>query len=156
MDFGGRYIYHNSFEKTKHNQSCSNLLDISLRNFLIKMGSLFVSFTFAIVGPAHAFFVHGLKTTTTQVHIPFLEPKSDAEFVGNFMIQSLQSGHGIFLYIGIEVFLSLFENVVAILPILINDHLVDTIELHQKNALTDAQLYWHVKRIVEESQDADE
>lgn len=155
IDFGGQYIYRDSHENTEYNRICSKQMDITMRSFIIKMMTIFMSYLLAVVGPLHAYFVHDIKTTTLEARIPFCEPKSNTEFMVNFFIQTAIAGHGIFIYVGLEIFLSLFENVVSIAPQLIKTELVNTIQLYEDKSISEMELHWSIKRIVKLSQDAD-
>lgn len=155
FDFGGRYIYCDSRVKTEYNRICSKQMDITMRRFLIKMMAILISYFFAMVGPLQAYFVHGIKTTTLEARIPFCQQKSDAEFMGNVVIQTAIAGHGLLVYIGLEIFLSLFENVVSIVPQLIESELITTVQLYEDKSISDVELYWRIKNIVMLSQDAD-
>lgn len=155
IDFGGRYIYHDSHKDTEYNRICSEQMDITMQSFLIKMGTIFISFLFAVVGPVHAYVFYGIKSTTTEVHIPYCEPKSLMEFELNFLLQSTIAGHGIFMYILMEMLFSLFENVVTIAPRLISHELVNVIQLAEDRALSVADVYLNMARIAKLSQDTD-
>lgn len=153
--FGGRFIYHDSHDNTKYNRICSEQMDITMRRFAIKMGTIFVSFLFALIGPLHAYFVRGIKTTTTEIHIQFCEPNSNAEFMGNILFQSVIAVYGLLMYVGIEIMFSIFENVVTIAPRLVEKDLAETIQLYEEKSLSEAELNWEIKGIVTTAQDAD-
>lgn len=154
LDFGGRYIYRDSRENTEYNRICSKYVDITVRRYIIKMTAIFISYLFAVFGPLQAYFIDGIKSTTIEARIPFCETKSNAEFMGNFLLQTGLAAHGIFGYIGMEVFLSLFENVVSITPQLIGSELDDIIQQYEDGAVSEVELHWRIKRIVKLSQDA--
>lgn len=154
--FGGRYIYQDNHDKSEYNQICSKHIDKAIQEFFIKMGIIFVSYLFAVVGPVQAYVLYGTKTTTTEAHFPFLEPKSNEEFIANFLLQSTIAGHGILLYAGLEVMVSCIENVIGVIPRLVESELINTIKLHENNSLSEAELYWRMGQIVKSSQDADE
>ena len=153
--YGGRYIYRDNRDNTEYNRICSKQMDNTMRSFIIKMGAITVSFLFAVIGPLRAYIVYGIKTTTTDTRIPFCEPKSNAEFVVNFFIQSILASHGFFMYVGLEVLLSLFENVVNIAPQLVKNDLVNTIRLYEEKSLSEMEFRWRLKKIVLTCQDTD-
>lgn len=155
IDFGGRSIYRDSYENTEYNRICSSHMDTTMKNFLIKMGGIFASFTLCLIGPLHAYFVHGIKSTTTEIRLPFCEPKSDAEFLANLFLQTVIATHGIFGYVVIEVFLTLFENVVTIAPRLVKRELTQAIQLYEEKSISELELHRRIRRIVELSQTAD-
>lgn len=154
LDFGGRYIYRDSRENTEYNRICSQHMDITMRRYIIKMAAIFISYLFAVVGPLQAYFIDGIKSTTIEARIPFCETKSNAEFMGNFLLQTELAGHGIFVYIGMEVFLSLYENIVSITPQSIGSELDDIIQQYEDGSVSEVELHWRIKRIVKLSQDA--
>lgn len=155
MDFGGRFIYRDNREDNAYNRVCSKQMDTTMRSFIIKMITIYVSLSFGLFGPVYAYFTRGIKTTTTEMRIPLCEPKSNAEFMGNFVLQSMIAGSGILVYFGMETFLSLFEDVVAIAPKLVKTKLDDAIQLYEKESISDVELRSRVIQSVEMSIDAD-
>lgn len=130
-------------------------MDITTRKYAIKIVAILCSFTLCMIGPAHAYFVSGIKTTTTEMRIPFCDPKSDAEFSINLLIQIVVGTTGIVGYIGMELFPSLFENVVTIAPLLVEHELTHTIQLYANKSISEWELRRKIGRIVELSQSAD-
>ena len=158
IDFGGKYIYHDSHEKTEYNAICSDHMDHTMRRFIQKMLAMFVGYLFGMIGPAHAYFVDGIRSTVIEARIPFTEPKSNAEFMCNLLLQSIIGVHGGLAYIAMECFLMILENVVTITPKLIESDLVHTIQAYEKKSITELELNLRIKNIVEqsmESMDAD-
>lgn len=49
IDFGGRYIYHDSHEKTDYNSICSDHMDGTMRQFLFKMATIAGAFSIASI-----------------------------------------------------------------------------------------------------------
>lgn len=58
-----------------------------MKRYIIKMGTILTAWLSANIGPMHAYFVHGVFGTAIEAHIPFTEPKSNTEVVGNFLLQ---------------------------------------------------------------------
>lgn len=107
IDFGGRYNYRDSYERTDYNRICSNHMDRTMKRFIIQMGIMCSAYCAALIGPAYGFIKHGVRSTFIEARIPFSEPKSDAEFAGNFLSQIINGSYGIIAYIRLECFLSL-------------------------------------------------
>lgn len=155
IDFGGRYIYRDDYHNTEYDRNCSEHIDTTMKNYVTKMGTIFLSYIFALIGPTSAYFLHGIKTTTSEMRMPFCEPKSNAEFLLNFFLQTAIALHGITFYIGLEVVLSLFENIVTIAPRLVKSELENTIQMYEDKSISESELRWRVGRIVKFSQDTD-
>lgn len=155
IDFGGRNIYHDDHEKTDYNRICSNHMDNTMRRFIIKMGTILISFLAFAIGPINAFVVYGIRTTVVEGRIPFTESKSNAEFKVNVLLQSIMTVHGSLCYIALELFQSILENVVTITPRLIKGELVQTIELYEKKSIAELELNMKIGNIVKQSIDAD-
>lgn len=155
IDFGGRHIYHDRHENTERNRICSHQMDLSMRSFIFKMGTIFFSFLVAVISPAHAYFILGHKTTTTEMHMPFCTPKSDTEFKLNVLLQFIIAGHGIWMYIIMEVIFTVLENFVGIAPKLVTCELAEAIQLHADGALSEAEFDWRVNKAVVQTQDTD-
>lgn len=73
----------------------------------------------SMVGPIYGYVIHGTKTTMTNVLIPCVERDSNAEFMYNVILASIIGIHGFCGYIGLEVAMALFTDVVTIVPKLI-------------------------------------
>lgn len=89
------------------------------------------------------------------MRMPFCDPKSNAEFVGNILFQTMIAAHGILMYIGMEIFLSLFQNAVTIAPHLVESDLQNVIKLYEDKSISETELYWRIGRIAKTSIDAD-
>lgn len=107
MDFGGRYIYHDSHVRTDYNRICLDHMDSTMKQYITKMTCLYSSYLLCMIGPAYAMVKHGLRSTFVETRIPFTEPKSDAEFMVNSLLQSAIGTYGMITYLGLECFLSL-------------------------------------------------
>lgn len=60
-----------------------------MRDYIMKMVGIFRSYTFCLIGPVNAYIVDDTKSTTTEMKIPFCEPKSNEEFSANVLLQIL-------------------------------------------------------------------
>lgn len=155
IDFGGRYIYHDNHGKTEYSRICSDHMDRTVRRFIVQMAASLIAYTLILIGPTHAYMTYGVQSTLIESRIPFTEPKSSAEFIGNFMIQTLICSISFVQYIGVEIFLSILENVVKATPDLIKCKLDDTIEQYKEKSITELELNARIGNIVQQSKDAD-
>lgn len=119
------------------------------------MTAIMVSFSFALIGPAYTFFEHGIKSTIIEVHMPFCAPKSNVEFIGNLLIQSIFATHALLIYVALEIHYSLFQNTVTIAPKLIKNQLDTVIQSYRDKSISETELYWTVKQIAKKSIDMD-
>lgn len=119
------------------------------------METIAVAFVIATIAPTYSYVVNGIRATTTEARIPFTEPKSNAEFAGNVIVQYICGTHGALCYLGIEVFVSILENVVTIVPRLIKSELVQTIESYERKQISDLELRIRIGGIVKQSNDTD-
>lgn len=125
-----------------------------MRSYTIKMAIIFTSVMFMAIGPALAYINHGMLLTIIEARIPFTEPKSNAEFICNLIVQCV-IGQGIFLYVGLELCASMLESTVTIKPQLIRSDLVHTIQQYEEKSITDLELHAKIGNIVKQSNDAD-
>lgn len=154
--YGGKYIYRNDDPDAEYNRICSDHMDKTVTDFFTKMGAIFVSYLFAVIGPIQTYIMLGKKSTTTEARIPFCEPKSNAEFLGNFIFQGIIASHGLLMYIGLEVMFSIVENVVTIAPKLVENELSKVIRMIEDKSFPESELFWRMRRVVMPSQDTDE
>lgn len=155
FDFGGKYIYHDNHDDTEYNRVCSAQLDLTIKNFLTKMGIIFAPFIVAVIGPVYAYFFKNMKVTTIEAHIPFCESQSNTEFFLNILWQIIVGTYGGQMYVGLEVFLSLYEDINALAPKLIKLDFDSAIQQYKEKKITDHELQWYFTKIVQRSQDAD-
>lgn len=155
IDFGGNYIYHDNHKKTEYNRICSDHMDLTMRQFLVKLGGMAFSFGVGIVGPTYKYFKYGIPSTTIEARVPFTEPKSHGEFAVNFILQTTAGTQGAVAFVGLEVFLSILQNAVTITPRLIENELMQTNQQYEKKAINEVELNVKFGNIVRQSQDAD-
>lgn len=155
IDFGGRYIYHDSHEKTNYNRICSKQMDRTMKQFILKMATIVLSFVIATLAPMFAYFLYGTRSTTLETHIPCVEAKSDTEYYICLFLQNIFAMHGFPSYIGLECFLSILQNVVTATPQLIRNELKHTIQLYKEKAISELELRIRLGNIVKQSNDLD-
>lgn len=154
--FGGLYIYHDGkFEDTKYNEICSKQMDVTMRSLLFKMTMMALSAVAVCLGPIQAYVLHGIKSSTWEVRIPFTEPKSDAEFLVNVLLHFNLILHGFFGYIGMEVWMSLVENTVNISPKLFKLEMERICDQWKVRAIPELEMRLRFRNLVEQSLDAD-
>lgn len=157
VDFGGRYIYPNENKDNDYTEICSKHIDDTIRSFFIKIGLMLLALHGSMVGPIYGYVVHGTKTTMTNVLIPFVERDSTAEFTYNIILASLIGIHGFCGYIGLEVAMALFTDVVTIVPKLIKDQF-KRLESHmaEKQKRSNWHLQHTINNIIKQALDSDE
>lgn len=103
--FSGRHIYpdKDDDEDEEYHEICSQQIDGTMKHFICKISIILGSMTVALIWPTYQFFSHGIRTTALQVKLPFIEEKSSAEFLGNFILQCIILGHGLLGYVGLEL-----------------------------------------------------
>lgn len=120
------------------------------------MALMMISLQGSMIGPCYAYVVHGTKTTMTNVQIPFIEQYSNAEFIINLMLASLIGIHGFIGYIGLEVTMALFSDVVTIAPKLIKLEFQRLDEKIEKQNITQIELHHTFVNVVKQALDSDE
>lgn len=155
--FGGQYIYQDSdYPDQEYNRICSNQMDVTMKSFLIKMSVMGLSLAASQVGPVYVFISNRIKTTTTEVRIPFTEPESNAEFIVNLIIQFNISIHGMFGYIGMEVWMSLVENIVNISPALFKLEMKQISQQYKSKSISKSHMRSIFRNLIQQSTDIDE
>lgn len=153
VDFAGRYIYRDNHEKTGYNRICSSSMDKTMRSFWTKMATICVSLVICLIGPTYAYFAHGIRTTWTSDRIPFTAPNSDAEFIVNVLLQTIVFGHGFVGYFGLEVVMTVMENVVTVTPRLLTNELVHTIRQYKDKMISESELRCKMNNFVKSTCD---
>lgn len=155
ITFAGRYIYRDERDKTKYNKICSDHMDITARNFVLKVILMSVGGVSAVSGPIIAYFTDGIKTSTTDLLFPFIEEESDAHFITNLIFQFSIYFHAFFLYLVMEIAMVLIENVASLVPKLVKHESGKLIEESEQQELSELQLILTVKNIVKMAVDHD-
>lgn len=156
LDFPGLYIYPDNYNKDdEYNEECSKQIDGAFKKFWIKYLAMLASSIFTIVGPAHAYIANGTLVSTTELRIPFVTEGSTLEFVMNLLLQLNIYVHGITMYIGIEVLVSIIENIVTILPKLVKYDLRKLISNQNLKKFSEHQSRVYFTNIVHEILDSE-
>lgn len=159
MCFGGRYIYKNidddDNEDDEYHEICSKQIDETFKNFFCKMGILIGSLVVALIWPTHELILHGIKTTALQVKLPFVEEKSNAEFMGNLLFQFIFLGHGFLGYIGLEVGIDAATDVIQITHKILEYRLRKMNDQCKEKSLNDSQLFSVFRNVVQQIRDHD-
>lgn len=154
VDFPGLHIYPNSQNNTAYIRICTENMDKTIQNCIKKL-VLVLSGGFACVLSAlYASLFLGNKTTTTQVKFPFIEDEN-MEFYLNSVLQVICVTNGFFLYTGIEVAMTIFENFATLSPKLIQNDFAHVIDIYEQKKLTEPQLRILFKNILVQSLDYD-
>lgn len=142
-------------KKNEYNRICSTGMDNTMRRYLIKMVSMVMSMIMSLIGPAYAYFAHGIRTTWTSNRIPFTEPNSDAEFIVNIFLQTIILGHGCVGYFALEMMMTLVENVVTVTPRLCTNDLAQTIGLYKNKQISELELRCKMNHFMKSTCDTD-
>lgn len=155
IDFGGQYIYCENHEDPEINRICSNHMDTTMRRFIIKMAVMVLSLSSAEFGPIYVYIFYEIKTTTVDVRVPSTEEGSDAEFAINFLLMNCIAAHGGLQYVGLEVIMSLFENIVTLAPKLVGYKLRMLANEYANESITELEMRLRFRNVVEQSFDVD-
>lgn len=156
VDFGGRYIHPNEDKDSEYTEICSKHIDETVRSFFIKMALMLLALHGSMVGPIYAYIVHGTKTTMTNVLIPYVEHETNEEFAYNVILASIIGIHGFIGYIGLEVAMALFSDVVTIVPKLIELNFQRLDDQIEKQTLSSWSLRHTINNIIKQALDSDE
>lgn len=108
------------------------------------------------VGPIYSYFTYGTKTTMTNIKIPYTDRYSNPEFMANVLLSAVIGIHGYIGYIGLEVSMALFSDVVTITPKLIVYALNGLIERSVEKSISHQELSYSFRNVIKQSLDADE
>lgn len=151
--FGGRYIYFDKHDDLEYQRICSKHMDSSMRDFIIKMTMMIIGYYAAVSGPFYAYFVYDIQASTTD--LVFTEEGSNVQFAINNVLQFLYAVHGGLIYIGIEVMVEIFKNVITISPKLVAHKLKKLTTDYEERRISEFQLRVAFKDIEKQSIDTD-
>lgn len=140
VDFAGHYIYRDNNEDREYTEICSRHMDESMKRFLIKMAMMTFGYTIAITATLISIAILGVKSTTTEDKFPFIEAKSNTEFIANLWFQTVVGAHAGVGYVGIEMIMEIFTNVVTITPKLARFKLEKLIEEYEMGRITEDEV----------------
>lgn len=156
INFGGRYIHPNINEDNEYTEVCSKHINGTVRSFFIKMSLMLLSLQGSMIGPCYAYIMYGTKTTMTNVKIPCIAENSNMEFAVNLMLASTISIHGFIGYIGLEVAMAIFSDVVTIVPKLITLEFERMDSKIEKNGIFSLEFHYIFRNIIKQALDSDE
>lgn len=152
VKFPAQFIYHNDYEMTSYNCICSNEIDRTMKKLITQAILMIFGALSAYSGAVYSSFVLGVKTTTTETKIPFVDENSTVEFYLNLLLQTTIVSHAFFLFVGIEIMMLIFANVAPISPKLIQNEFE---QLREMEKLSKIQLRLTFRNIVAQSLDFD-
>lgn len=155
IDFGGKYIYPDSHEKTDYNRICSEHMDKTMRSFIIKIIIILIAIEICLSGPLNSYMIHGIKTTALELRVPFTEARSDEEWLVNFILMIALGVHGLNQYLGIEVIMTLFGNIVTLTPKLAKHELQQLADDWKTKSISKIQLNLRFRNVIQQSFDID-
>lgn len=125
VGFPGQYIYQNDRRNTAYNRICSKQMDVTMSKLLIKAMLLAFGACGAVFPPIYSSFAMGVKTTTIEAKLPFINDKSMTEFYINCALELIVFFHGTLIYLGSECTTTIFENFTAVSTKLIENELLE-------------------------------
>lgn len=155
--FGGRHIYpdKDDDEDEEYHEICSQQIDGTMKHFICKISIILSSMTVALIWPTYQVFSHGIRTTALQVKLPFIEEKSNAEFLGDFILQCIILGHGLLGYVGLEVGIETPTDFILISQKLLEYRLKKMDDQQEIEPLTHSQLFSVLRNVVQRIHDYD-
>lgn len=125
LNFGGKFIYLDNKNLTKYNQICEKNLRKMVKLVITVVAMIVISHALAIIGPIHAFISQNNRVTLMGTELPFFEKDSDLGFMINLCQQTIIGIYAILGNICVEMGPCIINNVVAIIPDLIQLNLND-------------------------------
>lgn len=156
VDFGGRCIHPIKNVDNEYTKICAKQMDETVRSLIIKMIMMTLAMLSFNVGPIYSYFANGTKTTMTNIKVPFTERYSNSEFMVNGLLSGVIGIHGYIGYIGLEVSMALFSDVVTISPKLVEYDLNKLIVGNEENTISQLDMSYSFRNIVKQTIDADE
>lgn len=153
LDFAGHHIYVDNRDDVEYHKICSKQIDISVKRFAVKYLIMIVSAFAAISGSTYVYNTSKIKTSMTDLRIPFTKEDSNAEFILNLIFQFNIFLHGSTVYIGLEVLVTIFENVMTVSPELLRFELQKLSVKQEKKKLSDQQMFIYFKNITKQALD---
>lgn len=150
LTFAGRYIYPDNHGRTEYNQICSEQMDSTIRSFLIRILMIFLAAFAAVFGPIYVYLSQGIKTTTTEVKIPFADNDENIEYIMNMILQFMNFIYGSLVYYSLETAMAIFGDVIKVTPKLIKNQLNALIEMYERKEISELQLRFAFKNITKQ------
>lgn len=112
-----------------------------------------LSFFVAVSGPAYIFLTQGVKTTIINSRIPFTAENSNAEYLGNLALQFILGGYGLLSFVGLEVSVDIFGDLISIVPKIIEYELKQFHGKFKNKDINEVQLYFVFNHIMKQTMD---
>lgn len=104
---------------------------------------------------AYEYFFNGVKTSFTDLAFPFIEKKSNTEFILNLVFLSLICSIGFLGLAGLEIGMGFIDDVANISPKVAKFKLKILIDNIERKLLTKPQILFMLKDIVQHAIDSD-
>lgn len=149
LAFPGRYIYPDSIqdEDEEYYNICSKHIDISFRNFFRKTAVLCASASIAGMWPTFQSLFQKTKITALEVKFPYTSEKSNAEFIGNMLLECNIFTHGFLGVFAVEVGMDISDDFITLSRKLLNYRLQQLSDQRVKKS--SAQLSSELRMIVQ-------
>lgn len=155
FDFAWIHIFPQQHENKTYTEICAKQMDICMKNFMSRMSLMFGVFSIGLFKMHYAMIFMGIKTTSVEVKLPFIEENSNNEFALNYLFQTIVFSFGLCVFFVVETSMELCMLVIAISPKLIAFEfrkMDENIEKGQSNPL---QVHFTFRNIVQQVMDMD-
>lgn len=156
LSFAGYYIYPYRHDDIEYTRICSKHIDTSVKSFRTKIATMFLTINLSVFGMIYAPIFENMKATTTELKMPFTEENSNNEFLLNMTLTIFFATHGGLIYLGMEVMMSVWCDIVTISPKLIKYEFQKLYDKIRENGFTEQKLRITFLNIVKQIVDTDE
>lgn len=125
MNIGGKFIYLDNKNPTQYNRICEKNVIKMAEIVITVVIIIIISHILAVVGPIYAYIFQDLRVTPMATELPFIDNDSDTGFLINLGQQCIVGFYSLLGNITIEMFSYIINNVITIIPDLIQLNLID-------------------------------
>lgn len=83
----GRNFYRNDKRPSPYNRICSECITNSIKNYVVMIVVILITFTIALIGPIYIYYQEGKMYTLYGVRLPYLSKNPHKEYVVNIIWQ---------------------------------------------------------------------
>lgn len=139
LEFSGEFIYNDDRQDTPYNRICSENISESLKNLIVTLTIMILSFIIAYLGPLLSYVQDGTIVTFYELRLPYLYQYPNVEYIINTIWQSSINILAVFSFFLAELMQTLINDSISVtskLSRLELDQLSNQLEEKDRNEAT--------------------
>lgn len=114
LEFSGEFIYNDDRQCTPYNRICSENISESLKNLIVTITIIMLSFIIACLGPLFSYIKDGTVVTFYELRLPYLYQYPNVEYIINTIWQAAINILAVFAFFLAELIQTLVNDSISV------------------------------------------